>query len=90
MNDSTPQPGIGTVLAALNSLELDGKLALEVPYAFEVSILLDGGVTVRDFMFAIDAWETTKASVTNHWGYIKAVALRRRADFMSRAAEGRR
>lgn len=48
---------------------------------FELRILLRGGVTADDMRHALDAWSRSHR-VTDDWGYLRAVMLRRAADRM--------
>lgn len=69
------------VAALLASLTLgDRPVAWSSP---EVHILLRGGCTYDDFTHAVDAWVNqpvcTRGSGTP-WGFIRAVALRRRGE----------
>ena len=57
-----------------------------VPFnAYEVRILLRGGCTADDFEHAVDAWiaqpACNRSPSGTPWGYIRAVALRRRGEF---------
>lgn len=47
----------------------------------EVEILMAGGVTVEDFDYAVGRWIDARR-VRGDWGYIRTVALARRADIV--------
>ena len=48
--------------------------------AFELIVLVTGGVTAKDFEHAAQVWVQTKHPINGpDWGFIKSVALRRAA-----------
>lgn len=47
---------------------------------YELYVLARGGVEVRDFEQAVEAWITTKKRSGTDWGFIRAVALRKAAE----------
>jgi hypothetical protein len=50
-------------------------------HAFELIVLVTGGVTAKDFEQAAQIWvETTRKINGPDWGFIKSVALRRAAE----------
>jgi hypothetical protein len=50
-------------------------------HAHELIVLVTGGVTYKDFEYAVDLWlQTTRKINGPDWGYIKSVALRRAAE----------
>jgi hypothetical protein len=50
-------------------------------HAFELIVMVTGGVTYKDFDYAVRLWlDTTRMMNNRDWGYIKSVALRRAAE----------
>ena len=50
-------------------------------HAFELIVLVAGGVTAKDFEEAAEIWvKTTRRINGPDWGFIKSVALRRAAE----------
>ena len=66
----------------LDGLTRNGEpIQFDTIHAFELIVLVAGGVTYKDFEYAVRLWlETTRRINGPDWGYIKSVALRRAAE----------
>jgi hypothetical protein len=66
----------------LDGLTRSGEpIQFDTIHAFELIVLVTGGVTYKDFEYAVRLWlETTRRINGPDWGYIKSVALRRAAE----------
>lgn len=65
----------------LKNLSIEGKpIVLSKTYVTEILILVNGGVTVKDFDKAIEIWLNMKTNVTNDYGFIRNMALKSAAE----------
>ena len=59
----------------------DDPIEFQKVHAFELVLLVAGGVTYKDFEEAAQIWlKTTRRINGPDWGFIKSVALRRAAE----------
>jgi hypothetical protein len=84
MHKSTETADFVTVEKRLNKLTVDGQhLSFNAIDRAELAILLLAGVKVADFEAAMVKWGTTSNPIGSDWGYIRTVALRRRAEIFA-------
>jgi hypothetical protein len=70
------------VMNIIAELTVNGEqIDFEPVNHYELYVLARGGVEVRDFEEAVNAWLATKRhTYGTHWGYIRSIALRKAAE----------
>lgn len=69
------------VISLLEGCTIGGfHLVVEEVERLEIKILLNGGVKVHHFKWAINLWVNSKSPINNNFGFIKWAALRKAAE----------